>query len=368
MEKPQRQAPRTWWPWLAGAAALLLLVAGGLVAWRFLDRPSDVERAVASLPEDTLRASYTDWAAVRALAAGEGLGPDAEARRVTRGRVLDFLDRAFEQDLVTNSAVSEATFAMHRDYGFSPLDAEWEVLGQGREGQVVVMSLGDGVDYDAIEDALARLGYEVPPEGAGSGGTWRGGPDLVATIDPSLTPVQQYLAVLADEGLVVLSDQPAPVAAAVAVVTGEADPLAEEGLAATAADPVTATLFASDLACEDLSMGQAAEEDQQVAERLVEAAGGVSPLTGFVVAQQNDGSLRLGLEFETDEQASENLQPRVDLAAGEAPGQGGSFADRFRITRGEASGSVVEIDLEPRRDAEFVFSDLTSGPVLLATC
>ena len=114
-------------------------------------------------------------------------------------------------------------------------------------------------------------------------------------------------------------------------------------------------------------MASADEEDQRVADGLVDDAGGVSPLTGLVVAQQIDGSLRVGLEFETEDQASDNLQPRVDLAAGEAPGQGGSFADRFAVAAAEADGDTVRLELDPR-DAQFVFSDLTSGPVLFATC
>ena len=59
---------------------------------------------------------------------------------------------------------------------------------------------------------------------------------------------------------------------------------------------------------------------------------------------------------------------RVDLAAGEAPGQGGSFAERFRVVSGEASGELVVMELRPRADREFLFSDITSGPVLFATC
>ena len=131
---------------------------------------------------------------------------------------------------------------------------------------------------------------------------------------------------------------------------------------------MTAVLWASDFACEDLSMASADAEDQRVADRLVADAGGVSPVTGLVVAQQPDRSIRVALEFESAAQASDNLQPRVDLAAGDAPGQGGSFPERFSITSGEADGSDVVLHLKPRRDASAALSDLSSGPVLFATC
>jgi hypothetical protein len=37
------------------------------------------------------------------------------------------------------------------------------------------------------------------------------------------------------------------------------------------------------------------------------------------------------------------------------------------VAEGEADGDTVVLELEPR-GAEYVFSDLTSGPVLFATC
>ena len=138
-------------------------------------------------------------------------------------------------------------------------------------------------------------------------------------------------------------------------------------LTSVAGTPVTATLWAADFACEDLSMTSADEEDQRVAASLVEEAGGVSPLSGLVMAQQPDRSLTVGMLFESSDQASDNLQARVDLAAGDAPGQGGTFGERFTITSGEADGEAVVLRLEPR-GTEYVFSDISTGPVLFATC
>ena len=73
------------------------------------------------------------------------------------------------------------------------------------------------------------------------------------------------------------------------------------------------------------------------------------------------------MHFETTDQASSDLQPRVDLASGDAPGQGGSFADRFRVTSGEAEGHDVVLGLTPRT-RQAVLSDVSTGPVLFATC
>jgi hypothetical protein len=345
-----------------GVVLALLLVAAGLVVWRLLDRPSDYERALGYLPQETLRATYTDWAGVRSAARGGSLSAASSPQQVQ-----DFLDRAFDQDLTSTSALSESTVALAGRYGFSPLDASWEAFGQARDGQVVVLALDEGADMEGIEKRLRTLGYDAPADGAGEGGTWEGSADLVASIDPDLTPVQQNMAVLASERIVLMSDNPGPVSATAAVIRGSEDGLDVSALASVAGSPVTATLWASDFACEDLSMSAADEEDQRVASGLIEDAGGVSPLTGLVMAQQPDRSITVGMRFETSEQASDNLQARVDLAAGEAPGQGGTFPERFKVTSGKASGEVVVLRLEPT-GADFVFSDISTGPVLFATC
>ena len=73
------------------------------------------------------------------------------------------------------------------------------------------------------------------------------------------------------------------------------------------------------------------------------------------------------MSFETEEQARTNADTRAELASGPAPGQGGEFADRFTLGEVSADGTVVTMDLEPVEGA-FVLSELSSGPVLFATC
>jgi hypothetical protein len=177
--------------------------------------------------------------------------------------------------------------------------------------------------------------------------------------------------VLPDKHLVLMSDSADYVTRAADVLTGSdgnlLDTAGVPALASAAGEPVSATLWASTFACEDLTMGEADAEDQRVAAQLVQEAGGISPLAGLVMAQQASREIVVGMHFETDDQASENLQPRVDLASGAAPGQGGSFADRFAVTSGEADGADVVLTLRPRHP-DAVFSDISHGPVLFATC
>ncbi len=346
-----------------GAGVLVVLLVVGVVAWRVMGARSTYEQALAQLPKATLRTTFTDWAAVREQARGEDLDATSSADEIDA-----FTTRSYDLDLTAGSALAGSTYALARRFGFSPLSAQWEAFGQSPQGQVDVLKLNRGVDMPAIVRALDKLGYEKPDR---DDGTWVGGADLVAGLDGELTPVQQNIVVFEDDRLVLMSDNAAYASAAADVVRGDAEALtAEDGVASLAGvvgEPVTAVQWTSTFVCEDLSMGQADEEDQRAADDLVREAGKVSPLVGFVMAQDADRALAVGLHFESDEQASANLQPRVDLASGDAPGQGGSFAERFSITSGEADGADVVLRLKPRGD-DAVLSDLSSGPVLFATC
>jgi hypothetical protein len=351
---------------LAAGVVVLVLLAG-VVAWRVLDRPSTYEQALAALPASTLRATWTDWGQTRREAGGSGVTAGS-----SRARVQSFLDRAYDLDLTSGSGISGSTAVLAERFGFSPLDAEWEALGQSRRGQVDVLRLDDRVDMAGIERALRRLGYTAPRAGSGTGGTWAGSPELVAGISADLTPVQQNLVVLTEQRLVLMSDDAAYASSAASVVTGSASSMLDDAgvssLAGTLDEPAAAVQWSSTFACEDLRMGAADPGEQKVADALVADAGPISPLEGLVMAQRADRSLTVGLHFETSDQASRNLQPRVDLASGDAPGQGGSFRDRFRVTSGKASGDDVVLALRPvRRDAQ-VLSDISTGPVLFATC
>lgn len=352
------------------ALALVLAVAlAGYAVWRSTDR-SRYEQALGLMPAATLRATYTDWADVRQQLDADGLDAKTSEADVDR-----FIDRAYRADRISTSAVYAATYAMARRYGFSPLTAEWEALGQSRQGAVVAMRLPESADLGDIERNLRTLGYDAPADGPGTGGVWRGSVDLVAGIDPALTPVFENLVLLEEQRLVLLSDNADYAAAAADVAQGSAESLvasddAVDELAGLAGDPVSAVLWASDFACEDLSMAAADAEDRALADRLVEQAGEVNPVSGLVMAQQPDHDLVVAMQFEDSDQAGENLRPRAQLASGDAVGQGGSFADRFRVATAKTSGANVVLHLDPVAEAadSSLLSDLSHGPVLFATC
>ena len=141
--------------------------------------------------------------------------------------------------------------------------------------------------------------------------------------------------------------------------------------------PLSAVLMTGDQACGALSMGQAGASDQAAADELLARAGPVNPVTGFVLAllpAADDAGpdapldLRVGLGFESEEQARTNADTRATLAAGPAPGQGGDFSDRFTVDEVSADGSAPSPSTWPRSRAPTWSATCPSGPVLFATC
>lgn len=343
---------------LGAALVVLVLVAAGLLWWRSAQL-TDLQRAIAITPPDAQRLSWTDWSAVRAE-----LGAGLDARSET-SRLESFLDEGFESDLTSSSALLQSATALHDQYGLSPASLEWELLSQSEDGAVVLMRVPDSVDFDALADRLRQLGYD-PPES--DTGVWEGGPDLVTTISPSLTPELQHIALDADRNLVVASDRSDYLDRAMETVLGEADSLEGfDAIVEAAGEPLSAAIYSGEQACQALAMSSADPADQAQAEELIRNAGEVNPVTGFAMAVLPNRDVRVVLGFESEDQARVNADSRAVLARGPAPGQGGDFSDRFTVERVTAEGSLVTLALDPE-EGEYVLSDLSSGPVLFATC
>lgn len=338
---------------------VLVVVVAGLVAFRLVDRGTPLQRALDLVPAASSRVAWTDWAGVRAELGAEVDGDsDAEA-------VDAFLADAFTRDLSSMSALGTSADVMQEELGVSPATLDWELLAQSGEGAVEVMGVGDDVDLDALADRLRDHGWTEPEE---DDGVWVGGPDVLSGIGATLTPELQHVALLGDRGVVLSSDQAPFLEQVLDVVRGDAaaaDDLAD--LAGRLEEPLAAAVYDGDYACEALAMAQADADAQAEADQLVAAAGGVHPLTGFAMGIEPGGDVRSVLQVEDADDAPGDADARARLAAGPAPGQGGDFTDRFTVQRAGSDGREITLDLRPR-DGEYVLSDLTSGPVLFATC
>jgi hypothetical protein len=353
-------------PRLLVAALVLVVLAGlvvtGTVVWKRQHR-TDLQRALASVPASSLRVGFTDWGVVRrSLKADLGDTPDREA-------VEGFIERAYDSDFAAASSIDEAAAALQSKFGFSPATAQWEVFAQGRQGATMVLKVPDGSDFGILGDNLRSAGYTRPGK---TDGVWKGGADLVAGLDPTLSPELQYVSLLEDQGLVVTSDNAQYAASSAKVAAGDGGSFASVkgvgDLAEHVGEPANAMIWGKDFACTDLAMSRADEDAQSQAETRVRDVGGVTPLTGFAMAMQPDRTLRVAAHFEDSDRAKKNLRPRAELAVGEAIGRGGSFADDFELTSSRAVDSDVLLDLEPRTKTGYVLSTLYDGPLLFATC
>ena len=357
-----RRGPR----WAGVVALVLVLLAGllvvGVVGWQRLHR-TDLEEALEVVPASSLRVSFTDWTTVRSrLHTDLGDTPGTEA-------VEKLIQKAFDSDYGSASSIVDSAPALQENYGFSPATAQWEAFAQGRQGAAMVLKVEQGADFDVLAGNLRSAGYKKPKD---DDGVWKGGADLMPEIDPSISPELQYVALLADQGLVVSSDTADFAATAARVASGDANSFASvdgvSEMAGRLGDPANAMIWGKDFACTDLAMSRADENDQAEGERLVQEAGGVTPLAGLAMAMQPNRTLRIVAYFEDDEQAEKNLSSRATLAVGEAVGRGGSFADDFELESSKAVGSAVVLDMRPRSKTGFALSALYDGPVLFATC
>lgn len=354
---PHRVVPRAVTRVLPALAAVLVLLVGGLVGWRLLNPATPLARAMSLVPADTARLSWTDWAGVR-HELGTDVGPGSSGEEVD-----DFMAAAFDADLSPMSALGTSAGVMEAELGFSPASVSWELFAQSTGGAVEVLGVEDDVDLDAVADRLADLGWAEPED---ANGVWVGGPDVLSGVGSMLTPELQHVALLADEGLVLTSDQ-APYLEQVLDGIDDDGPGELIELAGALDEPLSAAVYDGAYACEHLAMAQADDDAQAEADQLVNAAGSVHPLTGYALGRLPGGDVRAVLQVEDEDDAAADAETRARLAAGPAPGQGGDFTDRFAVEAAGSEGREVVLDLRPVEGA-YVLSELTSGPVLFATC
>lgn len=330
-----------------------LLAAAALVAavrWR--DR-TELQQAAGYAPGDAERLSWTDWAGVR-----EAVGTDELGK---------LLDRGFDRDLTSTSALVQSGPELEDRFGFSPATVDWELFAQSEQGAVVILRLPDGTDFDDLADGLERSGFQRPGDGDTDGAVWEGGSELLAEIGSTLTPELQYVALDADERLVLTSDTRAYLEHAVDALGDGELPDGMTEVVEASDDALSAAVYDGPYTCAALAMSHADRADQAEAERLVADAGEVNPVTGFAMSAQPGGQVRVAMSFEGEDQARTNAETRAVLAGGPAPGQGGDFTDRFSVESATADGDVVTLDLAPA-EGSYVLSDLSTGPVLFATC
>ena len=316
------------------------------------------------MPADVETANITDWQDVRTLLDVEPEDPES---------LEQLADRGFSTDLTSVSPLADDAAVMADRYGWSIAATDWEAFGQSREGQAVVVSLGS-VDPADVVSGLERLGYTAPADDLESGGVWSGGSELVSSIAPDLTPLLGHVAVLADDGLVVLSDDPDYAAHTVAVADGEADSLTDDAAVTAVAmqlagDPVM-VLHRGERGCDVTSLRTASRSDRVVAARLV----GQGPALvaydalGFGLRVGAGSELDVVMRFTDDKDAAVQRPVRLALTTGDALAQGGTWEERFSGVEATLDGRDLVLRLSSDDRAARLLSDLGTGGLLFASC
>jgi hypothetical protein len=353
----------------------LLTAVGAGVALSRVERPTPpVPTAVAAMPAETLTASVTHWARVRALL-GESVGGPGRAGGTGEG----VLDRAYETDASAVSALGTMTPLMSRRYGWSVLDVEWEALAQSRQGAAIVLQMPSGLDLEMVRERLGEVGYREPFE---ADGVWRGGTDLVArlaTPGTPLTPLLAHAVVLDDSRRVVFSDSLAYAARTARVSQGSVESLGQQEPVAAVAeqldDSVAGLLHVGVRGCGVMGFRGASGADQRFAAQRVDAVGGVGRFAAVGLGVEPGDEVRLhrpplvvAMHFDDTTATADEARRRALLAVGEAPGQGGTYESRFAVESARQRGGDVVLRLRPREADAQLLSDLNTGQLLFASC
>jgi hypothetical protein len=339
------------------AVVLALAVALALVVYAAWPRPaSTLERATSLLPKDTLRIAFTDWSGVRAEL-------DAGAKGCAAWPQCDGVDVLDSTDLASSSVIASMGPALVKEFGWGPRALDWEVLGQARDGQVLIADVGS-TDLASVAKRYAAHGFTDPGKARLDGAVWVGGPDVLTEVPGLNDVILQHVAFLADDHLLLSSDDAGELAKAVKAARGGG--LAWD-LPEAVEDPLSAVGFVGDFACEALSMSSADTGAQATAARTVDDAGGVSPLTGYLVALGAGRAWTAVFGFETADQARHDARTRQSLARAEDPGQMESYPDLFTVSSTERDDRLVVLHGRAARSS-YALSETTQGPVLLASC
>jgi len=347
---------------IVGALVALAVLVTAVVVILQARGDDDTDRtrlagALAMAPEDSVRFSWTDWTAVR-----REVGLDLDAASPATA-VEDLLERGFEEDLTSTTALGSSAVVMQERLGFSPATLDWELFSQGPTVATLTMRAGPDLDYDFVASRLREAGYEEPDAVTGP---WVANPvedQITSVVSPELT----IISLDEDAGMLYASDTLTGALAAMRSGADEATEALPREVVTAVAEPLSASLATGDQACSALAMARADVTDEEEGKALVAAAGDVNPLTGFSIGVVPGGAVQVVMGFESEERARTNAETRAVLATGPAPGQGGDFSERFALERVSVTGQAVVFDLAPEPGA-YVVSDLSSGPVLFATC
>jgi hypothetical protein len=345
---------------LVPVLVVVLAVAGGWWAsGKAPDGRSSLTAALDSLPADTKVAGFTDWARIR-----EHLGLGAASTAAARASLTN---DASSRDLSTRSVIGGDVDGMHKAYGWSAADVDWEAYGQAPDGAVMVARLERSVSLGAVRAGLRKLGYTL------DGGIWTiSDPGSAGTTE--LASTLTSVAIVPRQRLVVSAGRPAYVSTVLKVVDRDQPSL----LSVRSAADVAAALVGADSAllqdgsivCESTGLQDEDADVRAQGRAAVARAGGLDTPAFSGRAIDDDSralqTMRFAMGFGSPQGASAQLRARTALASGPFIGRDGRIQDSLVLTDTGVTGSTLSMRFDHNPDSTVYMTG--EGPLLFAGC
>lgn len=320
------------------------------------DTRSSLTAALDALPADTLVAGFTDWRQIR-----EHLDIGDATSAADRAALND---NASLQDLSTRSVIGRSVEEMHKAYGWSAANVDWEVYGQAGDGAVMIAHLDDSVSPSDVRAGLRKLNYEQ------DGRVWNTTVQTPTTGELSATLAS--VAILPDQRLVVAADRATYVSTVLQVIDREQPSLLTvrpaERVAAALVGTDSALLQSGPVACRATSLAEQPAEVQAQVATAVARAGDLEDITfaGRGLGAGANQELRFAMSFDSPGEAAAQLRVRTALATGPFIGGTGRIEDSLVATGSSVDGSTVMFRFDHEPDSAAYMGG--QGPLLFASC
>ena len=344
---------------------LLLVVAAGAVGVLGEDvtNSSPLLDVLSFVPASSVSTTvyFTDWTVLKGY-----VGFDAASQQSPEDA-----ENALTTSLGRGQAAASAFGADHPDqvalWGWRSSDLQWEAnFTDGTAMSVYVLKLAPGFEFGALVSLFEQRGFtETESHGVtvyshplDFGAEWMAKSELAIV----------NTAMVAEDGLLILSSSAAALDAALSAYRSEIPSLsanaAAQGLADRLQGVASAILVMGSGACSSLSTASVLEslihasdtEDVYAAlNALLAERAGLHVFTAFGVAYRYDGDVPVGtfvLRFLDPDSASSDLPLRRDLAEFGASAQGGQLYSQvtFTMIRADVDGPDLTLTVRPIAD------------------
>src|SRR5665811_100008 len=342
--------------------AIAVLVTGGYAASR---TPPDARTPLASAAEllapNTRIASFTDWAKVR-----KELGVTSFADGTDREA---FLLRAHEEDMSYRSLLEGTALDMHKVYGWSPFNIDWEIYGQADDGALLAAGMGSGLSGSSVEDSLRANGYKE------ADGIWSSTTDNRATVAPGQPTALAHIAVLGGERLILASDSADYLLDSLTRHRENTRSLADvrsvRGVLAPLSGAVSAAVLRSKDACEMANLAEATAAEKSQAKNLVEPLGPLAKMSHLgqgLFTTANGQRVRYAMEFGSATEASQQVRIRRELTTGTIVGRVAEIEDFMAFDGARTRDNTAILDFAVGDPTNSAITEIGDGPMLFAAC